>query len=94
MRIVLLAALALAGCSTVADKPASNPEEAMCDLAPLKRFVGQVSTPALNAEAQKLAGAKSLRMKPPGAMVTMDYRPDRLNISLDEQNRVTEFDCG
>lgn len=93
MRIVL-AALALAGCSTVADKPASNPEEAMCNLTPLKRFVGQVSTPAINAEAQKLSGAESLRMKPPGAMVTMDYRPDRLNISLDEKNRITAFDCG
>ena len=74
--------------------PPSNPDAAKCDTTALQQFVGQPATAELAAEALRLSGAKALRWKPPGAMVTMDYRPDRLNISTDEQNRVTGFDCG
>jgi hypothetical protein len=35
-----------------------------------------------------------LRVIRPGTMVTKDYRPDRLNIMLDDADVVTKFYCG
>ncbi len=37
------------------------------------------------------AGTRTLR---PGDMRTMDHRPDRLNIQLDEEGRITRVFCG
>jgi hypothetical protein len=94
MRIVLAAAL-LSGCTTMTNAPEpAAPSEAECDLAPLKALIGQPASAGLGADALRLSGARTLRWKPPGAIVTMDYRPDRLNVSLDEHNRATAFDCG
>ena len=94
MRLLALALL-LGGCTTMTETPApSASPEGKCDLAPLQRLIGQAATAELGAEALRLSGAKALRWKPPGAMVTMDFRPDRLNVSIDAQNRVTAFDCG
>ncbi len=94
MRILLLSML-LAGCTTMTNNDAPPaPTEAKCNLAPLQSLIGQPATAELGAEALRLSGARALRWKPPGAMVTMDFRPDRLNVSTDEADRVTAFDCG
>jgi hypothetical protein len=90
----VLLAILLTGCTATADTRPANPSKAKCDLTPLMPMIGQPGTAELGAEALQLSGAQSLRWKSPGAMVTMDYRPDRLNASLDEGNRVTAFDCG
>ncbi|MFY9240358.1 MAG: I78 family peptidase inhibitor [Roseovarius sp.] len=34
------------------------------------------------------------RVIPPNSAVTMDYRPDRLNVDLDEAGQITRFWCG
>ena len=93
MRVILLTIL-LTGCTTVADTGPAHPSEAKCELEPLKPLIGQTGTSELAAEALRLSGARSLRWKSPGSMVTMDYRPDRLNVSIDGTSRVTAFDCG
>ncbi len=36
----------------------------------------------------------SLRVIRPGTMVTRDYLPDRLNVTLDENDVVSKFHCG
>lgn len=90
MRLILAGLLLLAGCMTTAEPVTS----AKCDTAPLAPLIGQAGTAELAAEGLKLSGARALRWKQPGAMFTMDYRPDRLNASLDTQNRVIGFDCG
>lgn len=66
----------------------------ICDADPAQSLVGQVASSGLGARALELTGARSLRWIPPGTAVTMDYRPDRLNIELDAQNRVTALRCG
>lgn len=35
-----------------------------------------------------------VRILPPGAMMTMDHRPDRLNVELDENGNITRVWCG
>jgi hypothetical protein len=65
-----------------------------CDAAKAQSLVGRVADEALGAEAMRLTGAGALRWVPQGAMVTMDYRPDRLNIHLGPRNEVTKIACG
>lgn len=47
-------------------------------------------------EAEALASARGWRTRllPPGAMMTMDYRPDRLNLYLDDAGTVTRAHPG
>ena len=97
MRRVSLLAAALpfaAACATipadVEDPGATGP----CDAASLGDLVGQAPTRELGTEAMRRSGARSLRWIRPGDAVTMDYRPDRLNVRLDARHRVEAFSCG
>jgi hypothetical protein len=65
-----------------------------CDASRAQALVGRQATSELGAEALRLTGARAIRWIPPGAIVTMDYREDRLNIELDGRNRVTQLRCG
>ena len=56
--------------------------------------VGQVADEALVAKVQADTQSKRVRVIKPGMMVTMDYREDRVNIEVDEDNRVTVVRCG
>jgi hypothetical protein len=76
------------------DVPPIEDSNFVCNAEPAQGLVGRTATTELGAEARRLAGAKSLRWIPEGSMVTMDYRPDRLNIELDGGNRVTRIRCG
>ena len=80
-------------CVTVAPV-APPPGTASCNAAAAQRLVGQTATARLGAEALRLTGASTIRWIPPGTAVTMDYRPDRLNIETDANNRVTAIRCG
>ena len=74
----------------VEDPGASGP----CDSSRLGDLVGRAPTQELGAEAMRRSGARSLRWIRPGDAVTMDYRPDRLNVRLDASHRVEGFSCG
>ena len=65
-----------------------------CDTSAVQESAGKPFTDALAEELKKKVGAASLRIIPPGTMVTMDYRSDRLNISYDEKKIITKIDCG
>jgi hypothetical protein len=84
---------AAAGAGTPTSTPTADPLAA-CDGAKAKALIGRPVDAALKAEAMRLVGARTLRVIPPGAMVTMDYRTDRLNIDTDADNRATAFRCG
>ncbi len=93
MRIAL-ALLALAGsaCSHLQSTP--PPPGGVCDAGPAQGLIGRQSSPALAREAQRLAGARTVRWLRPGQMVTMEFRADRLNLHLDGQDRVERINCG
>lgn len=84
--------LPIAGCAATPEHPPRLAER--CDVAPLQSMTGQAATAELAADAMRRVGARTVRWKTPNGAVTMDYRPDRLNISVDADNRVTGFDCG
>jgi Peptidase inhibitor I78 family len=66
----------------------------VCSTEGLASLVGQPATSELGADALQRSGARTLRWIRPGDAVTMDYREDRLNIHLDDENRVERFQCG
>lgn len=102
-RALLLAAplALLAGCTgssgpcnpeaTPAFPPAPAGE---CAAAEFQRHVGAELTPALRAEITARQGDRRVRFIGPGDAVTQDFRPDRLNVTLDERNRIARLGCG
>jgi hypothetical protein len=92
MRIVIIAALAAAGCATV---PPAEPESGVgCDAAAAQKLIGRERSAALGTEALRLSDARTLRWIAPGTMVTMDYREDRLNLRVDPAGKIVKVDCG
>ncbi len=74
--------------------PEQGVGESGCNAAAAQDLVGRQRSEALEAEALRLTGARAVRWIRPGDAVTMDFRPDRLNIEVDEQGRVSTFRCG
>ncbi|HVF84121.1 MAG TPA: I78 family peptidase inhibitor [Sphingomicrobium sp.] len=93
-KLIGLALLPLASCATVpAQEPvAVGPGE--CRNEGLDRFTGQAATAELGAELLRVSGAKALQWIPQGTMVTMEFRADRLRVSLDANSRVERARCG
>jgi hypothetical protein len=92
MRIMMTAALVLAGCAGA--PPVEARGEGKCNAAKAQKLIGRTKSAKTGADALHLSGAKSLRWIAPGAMVTMDYREDRINLRIDPKNRVGKVDCG
>ena len=76
---------ALTGCIGPQD---TSPEETACGAAQMQALIG---TPVA---AQDFSGHAAVRILPPGSMVTMDYRPDRLNVEHDADGVITRSTCG
>lgn len=98
MRWLGVALMATSGCMGTVDEPpvpvhGSTPGHS-CDASSTRSLVGRPASSDLGASALKLAGARAVRWIRPGDAVTMDYRYDRLNIELDETNRVRALRCG
>lgn len=91
--------LPLAACAATDAKtpPAAVPDVktgGKCDNAGLERFIGKAATAQLGAEMLKASGARAMRWGGPNAIMTMDYRQDRLTVSYDETMIVTGARCG
>lgn len=92
---VPLSLLVFASCSTTAQPvPPSSPDGALCTADQLIRFKGQPATAELGAEIQRASGARIFRWLPKGTVITMEYNADRVNVVLDEANRVESARCG
>jgi len=101
MRKIVLAALTLtaAGCATDGGPRPGHGRpptgfEGRCSADRLGRFIGQEATPALVARAKARSGASVARVLMPGQVTTLEYRVGRLNVHVDERNRVQNFNCG
>ena len=81
---LLLGALTLGGCVV-----AEQPKQMSCGADGMQDLVGKEAS-ALAAMTFP-AGTRIIR---PGMPITRDLRPDRLNIDLDDQGRITRVWCG
>lgn len=83
-----------AACATPQSDASAEQTGRLCDAAKAQDLVGQLADGDLAARAMRLSGAASIRWLRPGQIVTMEYRADRLNIQIDDQNKVVAIRCG
>lgn len=84
-----IAGLSLAACRIDPAPPAGfTPAPDACGAAALQGLVGQ---PASVLERMRFDGP--VRIIRPGMAVTLDYRPDRLNIAIDDRERIARVHC-
>jgi hypothetical protein len=89
--------LATAGCTAETPPPeAALPPPVVgesCGAEQLGAYVGQPATDEVIGALRAWRGDNPIRVLEPGSAMTMDYRPARLNVFLDENNRIEEFKC-
>lgn len=87
---VLALSLSVLGCTpAVEQRPEPVPPVAdACGAQGYQYLIGEKSV-----VLEGLSLPKDTRIIPPDTAVTMDYRPDRLNIELDAKDRITRVHC-
>ena len=90
-----LAALALAGCIPPANPPETAPpaEANQCGASKVMKHLNALPTEDVLAAIRSGSGAASIRVIHPGDAVTMDYRPDRLNVEIGADGRIKSLRC-
>lgn len=66
----------------------------VCNAAGTDRFLGQQATAENGAAIFRATHAAVVRWAPPGVMLTMDYREDRVTIRLGPDRRILRISCG
>lgn len=84
----LLVAIIFTGCVPDEGTDAPDPANDACGAREMQALVGR---PASVLETMRFAG--EVRIIPPGSAVTMDFRPDRLNIEIDAASRIARVYC-
>lgn len=89
----MLLPVAIAGCTTMAEPPAPR---GPCEITEKlrMRFVGVKFRERMRSEIEREAHAATSRVLNPGDAATMDLRPDRLNILLDDLKQIEGLRCG
>ncbi len=87
---MLMACAATQGTGDIPPAAGAGP----CNAEAAAGLVGEPASQERAAEAMRLAGAREFRWIPLDSAVTMDYRPTRLNVELDENNVMRTFRCG
>ena len=93
MKMLVLAALTLAACAPMAPLPQPTGPCAVTE-AMRARYVGVKFRMAMRTEVQRAANARTARLLRAGDAATMDFRPDRLNILLDDNGQIDGLRCG
>jgi hypothetical protein len=78
----------LVACLPLEPEPPVGPDLATCGADALQGLVGQSAS-----VLQTMKFGQETRIIRPGMAVTMDYRPDRLNIEIDRAERIVRVHC-
>ena len=70
------------------------PTRRTCNADAAAGHVGSEATPEVVSAAQRDAGASTARVLGPGDAATMDYRPDRINVDVNDRGAITGLRCG
>jgi hypothetical protein len=103
-KIFLLAPALLAACETNtapgdAGPPQPTPIHGVtpghkCRTEGTAKFIGQSGTSQTGAAIKRATRAAVLRWAPPGYMLTMDFREDRVTVYLGADRKITKINCG
>ncbi len=87
----------LAACTQMPERETGGPQPAQpmaCNADAANGAIGKAPTDAVVQQAQRDAGAATVRVIRPGEAVTMDYRGDRLNIEVSKRDTIASLRCG
>lgn len=73
--------------------PDSTSADDECGAAKVSAYVAQEATPAVRTRLAADVGHDRIRWVGPDTVVTMDFRPDRLNVELDSAGVITGGKC-
>lgn len=90
--IALGALMIVSGCAT-GDRE-SRAAASSCDASAAQWAVGQTISDSLANRIQLDSRSTLVRRVRPGQPVTLDVRPDRLNIKLDDNGKIESISCG
>jgi hypothetical protein len=90
---LLLAMLVLAGCTPV-EMRGEHAAGRVCRDGLAQRYLGHAGGAGAVEGARRASGAGSVRVVRPGEAVTMDFRPDRLTVTVDEHQVISRLTCG
>ena len=93
-RLALAAVLLLPACATEQPPVQGQASGRECQAGGTDQLIGQVGTSETGATVLRASHAAVLRWAPPGAMLTMDYREDRVTVWLDPAGKITQIKCG
>jgi hypothetical protein len=109
-RSLLFLPAMLAACATASPPPApaepvpDTPQQPVsvhgvtpghtCRTQGTENFVGQTADSSSGPAILRASSAAVLRWAPPGVMLTMDYREDRVTVFLGSDNKITAIKCG
>lgn len=79
---------------TVLPNGSKTGQAVACDLDAIEYSIGEPFDETYASQLQSDSGARQVRVLRPGDMATMDHRPDRLNIHLDDQDGIEALRCG
>jgi hypothetical protein len=97
-RLWWLSPALLAACAA-APPPAEIPVRGetpghICKATGTATFIGRSKTGKNAAAIKRATSAAVLRWAPPGMMMTMDYRADRVTVYLGPNRKITRINCG
>lgn len=92
----LLAVLSCAACASTPSEPPTGTESpgAECRAEPAQQYVGRKADTQVVEAAKAASTARQVRVIGPDDAVTLDYRPDRLNIRVDADRTIVSIACG
>jgi hypothetical protein len=93
IRLMPVAVLLTLGACAPKTPPAEIPG-VECSAERLDSLIGKTRSAEVAEEAKRLSGAKLVRWITPGMMVTMEFRPDRLNLHLGVDGKIGSARCG
>lgn len=65
-----------------------------CRTTDTDRFIGKRRSTIMGEAIRHVTRAAVLRWAPPGTMLTMDFRADRVTVYLDTKRKITKLSCG
>ena len=94
-KAALFAPALLVACSTAPASPIHGVTPGhTCDAAGTERFIGRAGTGRIGGAIKRATNAAVLRWAPPGVMLTMDFRADRVTVWLGPDKKITKISCG
>ena len=95
-KLLLIAPVALTACATAPTEPVAhgNSPGHICTADNTDQFLGQAGTSETGGAILQASHAATLRWAPPGYMLTMDFRADRVTVTLGPDYKITKINCG